>query len=136
MDFLVKLLSVVLIAAVFTAIALFAVKKEKGIQNDLLSKLTNEQIEDLKKNEVNVKNDNQKKFSWYQKGLIGRVTVRGNNCYLKVLWYNTIIENYTLYDFQYADIKMKKDDFDRRGLKEGHTVKIFLEPYKPNAAIV
>ena len=136
MDYFIYLGVGVLIVVVLFVIILFFVKKENVVQNEMLAELTDEQMEDLRENEVEIVNDNQKKFSWLQKGLIGQRTDKGNNYSVKVLWFYTVIENQTLNDFQYAEVKIEKDEADRRCLKKGSLVRILIEPHKPKITIV
>lgn len=63
--------------------------------------------------------------------MIAEINVKGENkVALKVLWYNTVIQNATVNQCQYADINMKKSDFDAKGLKNGDFVEIFIDPTK------
>ena len=123
-----------LVLAVFVGILVIAIKKENAMQKQMLEELNHAQIEELKENEVTDFDD--KKFTWIQKGIIGNVNDKGAKVALKVLWYNTVIDNNTLNDFQYADIKIKKDEYESRKLSKGIFVNIFIDPQKANAKIV
>ncbi len=118
-----------LVVAVFIGVIAIWIKKEHEICKNLVSNLTEEQKKELEDNQI--ENFDSKKHTWIQKAMIAEVTVKGENkVALKVLWYNTIIQNATLNQFQYADISMKKTEFDSKGLKQGDFVKMFMDPEK------
>ena len=123
MEYLIAILVVVIIIIIIMQLA----KKDSEILNGLVSNLTEEQKRKLEDNQV--ENFNEKKFTWTQIGMIAEVNSKGKNkVALRVLWYNTIIQNNTLSKCQYADINMKKSDFDTKGLKNGDFVRIFIDP--------
>lgn len=134
MDFITKYPIALAIVAVLAVIIVIWAKKEKKIQAGMLSHLTDEQKAFLQDNQV--ANYDANKFTWTQRGMIGEVTDKGSKVALKVLWFNTVIQNATLNDFQYADITMKKEDFNARGLSQGSIVTIFINPNKAKAEIV
>lgn len=111
-----------------------AAKKEAKNLDEMLSSLTSEQINDLKDNQVC--NYDQSNYTWIQKGLVGRITDKGNAVALKVVWYNTVIQNNTYKNFQYADIKISKEEFNSRGLQINSIVNIYIDPSNANAKIV
>jgi len=127
------LVSGVVIAALIGVFFVWA-KKENELKEKMVAELTEEQREELKNNQV--ENFDDKKHTWEQKGLIGQVTDKGNSVALKVLWYNTVIQNATLNNFQYADIKMKKSEFEERKLDKNSIVTIFINPEKAEAKII
>lgn len=119
----------IIVIAAFAAVIMIVAKKEQGILDNLLLKLTDEQKKDLENNQI--EDFDEKKHTWIQRGMIAEVNTKGDNkVNLKVLWYNTIIQNDTVNQCQYADISMKKSDFDNKGLKNGDFVKIFIDPAK------
>lgn len=119
----------IIVIAAFAAVIMIVAKKEQGILDNLLLKLTDEQKKDLEDNQI--EDFDEKKHTWIQRGMIAEVNTKGDNkVNLKVLWYNTIIQNDTVNQCQYADISMKKSDFDNKGLKNGDFVKIFIDPAK------
>ena len=119
----------IIVIAIFVAIIMIWAKKEQGILDNLLLNLTDEQKKDLEDNQI--EDFDEKKHTWIQRGMIAEVNTKGDNkVNLKVLWYNTIIQNDTINQCQYADISMKKSDFDNKGLKNGDFVKIFIDPEK------
>lgn len=119
----------ILVIAIFIVIIMVWAKKDNGILDGLLSNLTEEQKKELEDNQV--ENFDEKKHTWTQRGMIAEINVKGENkLALKVLWYNTVIQNATVNQCQYADINMKKSDFDAKGLKNGDFVEIFIDPTK------
>lgn len=119
----------ILVIAIFIVIIMVWAKKDNGILDGLLSNLTEEQKRKLEDNQV--ENFDKKKHTWTQRGMIAEINVKGENkVALKVLWYNTVIQNATVNQCQYADINMKKSDFDAKGLKNGDFVEIFIDPTK------
>lgn len=119
----------ILVIAIFIVIIMVWAKKDNGILDGLLSNLTEEQKKELEDNQV--ENFDEKKHTWTQRGMIAEINVKGENkVALKVLWYNTVIQNATVNQCQYADINMKKSDFDAKGLKNGDFVEIFIDPTK------
>ena len=119
----------IIVIAIFVAIIMIWAKKEQGILDNLLLNLTDEQKRDLEDNQI--EDFDEKKHTWIQRGMIAEVNTKGDNkVNLKVLWYNTIIQNDTINQCQYADISMKKSDFNNKGLKNGDFVKIFIDPEK------
>ncbi len=122
------LITILVIAIVIGIIMVWA-KKENKMLEGLISNLTDEQRRKLEDNQV--ENFDEKKHTWTQRGMIAEVNVKSESkVALKVLWYNTIIQNATLNQYQYADINMKKSDFDAKDLKNGDFVKIFIDPSK------
>ena len=118
-----------LIIGIFAGVIVIWAKKENGNLENMLSNLTEEQKKDLEDNQV--ENYDEEKFTWTQRGMIAEVNVKGEKkVALKVLWYNTIIQNAMLNQCQYADITMKKEEFDAKGLKNGDFVKISINPEK------
>ena len=129
MDYFISLGFGVLVVGVLFVIIKFFIQKENAIKAEMLAELTDEQIEDLKDNEVT--NFDEKKNTWTQKAFIGRVLDKGNSYALKVLWYNTVIRDHSTFnDFQYADIKVRKAEFNEKGYKKGSNVKMFIDPAK------
>ncbi len=125
MEYLIAILVVVIIIIIMMQLA----KKDSEILNELVSNLTEEQKRKLEDNQV--EDFNEKNFTWTQIGMIAKVNIKGENkVELKVLWYNTVIQNNTLSKCQYADINMKKSDFDAKGLKNGDFVRMFIDPKK------
>ena len=119
----------ILVIAIFIVIIMVWAKKENRMLEGLISNLTEEQRKKLEDNQV--EDYDEKKHTWTQRGMIAEVNIKGESkVALKVLWYNTIIQNTTLNEYQYADINMKKSDFDAKGLKNGDFVKIFINPSK------
>lgn len=133
MDIVTLIVSLCIVAVVIKLFFTLA-KKEMARTNAMVAELTNEQTEALQDNEVEVKDSNQKTFSWFQKGLIVSITEKGNNYKLVVLWYNTVMQNGN--DIRSADIKISKGEFDAMGLKAGDYTTILIEPNKPKATIV
>ena len=124
----------IIFAAIICGGLVYWAKKTAEETKALVDALTEEQALELQRNEV--ENYDEKKFTWCQKAFIAKVIDKNKNVALKVLWYNTIIQNGTLNQCQLADIKMKKSDFEAKNLKEGSYVKIFIDPQNANAEIV
>ena len=125
MEYLIAILVVVIIIIIIMQLA----KKDSEILNGLVSNLTEEQKRKLEDNQV--EDFDEKKYTWTQIGMIAEVNSKGKNkVALRVLWYNTIIQNNTLSKCQYADINMKKSDFDTKGLKNGDFVRMFNDTKK------
>lgn len=122
------------LTAIFIVIFYFWAKKEKEVLQEMLSRLTEEQKKELEDNQVQPLED--KKFAWIQRGMIGKVTDKNNKVALKVLWYNTVIQNDTLNKCQFADVTINKDVFEAHGLKEGSFVKILIKPEDAKAEII
>lgn len=119
----------ILVIAIFVFVLMLLAKKDKKILDDLISNLTEEQKRNLENNQV--EDFDEKKHTWTQRAMIAEVNDKGRDkVALKVLWYNTIIQNTTLSQCQYADINMKKSVFNEKGLKNGDFVKIFINPTK------
>lgn len=119
----------IFVIVIFIVIIMVLAKKDKGTLDGLVSNLTEEQKKKLEDNQV--EDFDEKKHTWTQLGMIAEVNTKGENkVALKVLWYNTIIPNDTINQCQYADIDMKKADFDAKGLKTGDFVKLFIDPAK------
>ena len=127
------LIIVLLVVGLVVAFVIAAKKEAKNL-DEMLSSLSQEQIDDLKDNRVYNYDPND--FSWTQKGLIGRITDKGNTVALKVVWYNTVIQNNTYNNFQYADIKISKEEFNSRCLQINSIVYIYIDPSTASAKIV
>ena len=123
-----------IIVLAFIGVILVMAKKEGNNLENMLSNLTEEQKRTLEDNQI--ENFDDKKHTWVQRGMIAQVCEKNNKVALKVLWYNTIIQNATLNKCQYADISMKKSEFESHGLKNGDFVKIYINPEKCKVNIV
>ncbi len=126
----------VAVVGIFACVILIFAKKGHKAMQEILAEFSSEQKEDLKDNQVEIKDSNQNSFSWYQKGLIGKVTAKGNNYHLVVIYFNTVMNNNYQNDFEYADIKIKKTDFESKGLQKGSVITMLIEPHKTRATIV
>lgn len=109
------------------AISFFAswAKKEEELQKQMLESITDIEKEKLKDNKI--EQFDSARGTWTQIGMIGRVVENNGNMKLKVLWFNTVIQNNTYNDFQYADIKMSKDEYSNMGLQQGSFVRILID---------
>lgn len=127
-------LGAIAVIAVFIVIILIWLKKENKIKNEMVAALSEEVRNDLKDNQV--QDYDYQRNIWTQKAWIGSVKDKGSKVALKLLWYNTVIQNATLHQFQYADVTMKKADFESRGLKQGSIVKMRIDPNTARAELV
>jgi len=130
---MIYLIVTLIVVGLVVAFVITAKKEAKNL-DEMLASLSLEQINDLKDNQVS--NYNQNNFTWIQKGLIGKITDKGSKVELKVVWYNTVIQNNTYKNFQYADIKINKDEFNSKGLKINSIVNIYIDPSNADAKIV
>lgn len=119
----------VVVVAIFAGVVFILAKKENDATKEMVSKLTEEQKAMLEDNQV--ENFDYKKHTWTQRGMVAFVKEKGDKkVALKVLWYNTVIQNNFLNQCQHADITMKKADFEEKGLRVGSFVTIFIDPEK------
>ena len=109
-------------------------KKEQETKKQMLESMTETDKENLKNNRIEQLDSTN--FTWTQIGMIGNVTESNGTMKLKVLWFNTVIKNNTYNDFQYADIKMSKDEYTNMGLQQGSYVRFFIDPNKASAKIL
>ena len=109
-------------------------KKEQETKKQMLESMTETDKENLKNNRIEQLDSTN--FTWTQIGMIGNVTESNGTMKLKVLWFNTVIKNNTYNDFQYADIKMSKDEYTNMGLQQGNYVRFFIDPNKASAKIL
>lgn len=124
----------ILVVAVFITIILLWLKKENKIKDEMVSALSEDLKISLQDNQVE-DYDSQRNI-WTQKAYIGSVRDKGSKVALKLLWYNTVIQNATLNQFQYADVTMKKAEFEARGLNQGMIVKMRIDPNTAKAEII
>lgn len=117
------------VVAVFIVVIVIWAKKENDITKGLVAGLTEEQKALLEDNQVEMVD--LKKCTWNQRAMIAAVKEKGDKkVALKVLWYNTIIQNNFLNQCEHADITMKKTEFEEKGLKVGSFVTMFMDPEK------
>lgn len=109
-------------------------KKENEKIEKVVSQLTEEQKNYLLDNQV--ENFNAKKITWTQSGMISEVKESGNKVKVRVLYYNTVIQNNTLNQICATDLKVDKSEFEKHGLKVGSFVKIFIDMNKFDSNIV
>ncbi len=124
----------ILVVAVFITIILLWLKKENKLKDEMVSALSEDLKSSLQNNQV--ENYDSQRHIWTQKAYIGSVRDKGTKVALKLLWYNTVIQNATLNQFQYADVTMKKAEFEGRGLKQGMIVKMRIDPNTAKAEII
>lgn len=124
----------ILVVGVFAAVIYFWMKKENKDMRGMVAELNDAQKADLMNNQV--QGFDPAHNTWMQRGMIARATDKGNKMALKVLWFNTVIQNATLNDFQYADISVPKAEYQAHNLKEGDMVKMFINPNKAKAELV
>ncbi|MFI3250528.1 MAG: hypothetical protein R3Y07_06155 [Eubacteriales bacterium] len=128
-DYWKSMLMGVIPVGVFALIIMIWVKNANKDMKSMLSNLLEEQIADLKDNQV--LGFDPQKSTWTQKAMITRVTEKGNSVALKLLWFNTVIQGHdSTDDFQYADIKMKKKEFEAKNLQNHAVVTMFIDPNK------
>ena len=100
-------------------------KKENEKIEKVASQLTEEQKNKLVDNQV--ENFNEKKITWTQRGMISEVKESGSKVKVRVLYYNTVVQNNTLNQICATDLKADKSEFEKHGLKVGSFVKIFID---------
>ena len=127
------LLAGLFVGAIIGGIVYWA-KKENEATKQMMADLTEEQKALLE--DVQIADYDSKKFTWTQRAMIARVKENGNSVALKILWYNTVIQNNTLNQCQHADLKMKASEFAKRGLKQGDFVNLFIDPQNAKCKIV
>ncbi len=109
-------------------------KKENEKIEKVASQLTEEQKNKLMDNQV--ENFNEKKITWTQRGMISEVKESGSKVKVRVLYYNTVVQNNTLNQICATDLKADKSEFEKHGLKVGSFVKIFIDMNKFESNIV
>lgn len=109
-------------------------KKENEKIEKVASQLTEEQKNNLVDNQV--ENFNEKKITWTQRGMISEVKESGSKVEVRVLYYNTVVQNNTLNQICATDLKVDKSEFEKHGLKVGSFVKIFIDMNKFESNIV
>ena len=105
-------------------------KKENEKIEKVASQLTEEQKNNLVDNQV--ENFNEKKITWTQRGMISEVKESGSKVKVRVLYYNTVVQNNTLNQICATDLKVDKSEFE----KHGSFVKIFIDMNKFESNIV
>lgn len=109
-------------------------KKENEKIEKVASQLTEEQKNNLVDNQV--ENFNEKKITWTQRGMISEVKESESKVKVRVLYYNTVVQNNTLNQICATDLKVDKSEFEKHGLKVGSFVKIFIDMNKFESNIV
>lgn len=134
LDYLLYIVIALVVVGVFALVVILLAKKGNKEMNGWLTQMTEEQKAYLRDNQV--RDYDEKKHTWVQKAYVAQALDKGDKIAVKLLWYNTVIQNNTLNDFQYADVKVSKTDYEGHGLRLGSYVNMFINPEKAHAEIV
>jgi 23S rRNA A1618 N6-methylase RlmF len=118
----------ILFFGVILGVTFFFLSKEKKKLEEMVSKLSVEQKNQLASTSVNFvegKND-----EWIQDGMIGEMIEKSNKFAFKVLWHNKVIQNATYDKIQYGIASLPKEIVEKNNLKVGSMVKVHLAPAK------
>lgn len=117
-----------LVVGVGIGVLIFFLKKEHKKLEEMVSNLNENQKNKLALTDIKFvegKND-----EWIQDGMIGEMKEKGNKYAIKILWHNKVIQNATYDQIQYGDTSLSKKDVEKKGLKVGDYVKIYIAPAK------
>lgn len=116
----------------FIIVVFILAGKENKDLNIMVSKLNDEQKNKLSMTDVNFI---EGKNEWVQQGMISEINDKGSKVALKVLWFNRVIQNNSYNKIVYADVTIKKEDFEKYNLKYGDFVKLHIAPERTTGVV-
>ena len=115
-----------LVVAVFAGVVFVIAKKDAQERDEMVSKLTDEEKKYLESAEVKFVEKN----AWVQDALVAKVVDKGNKIDLRLLWYNTVIQNAENGTITIADTSITKEEQAAHNLEVGSKVKMYFAPEK------
>ena len=119
----------VIIGAVIGAFvaAVFAIaKKDAKERDEMISKLSNEEKERIMKAEPQFVEEN----AWVQEAYVAKIVEKGSKSDVRLLWYNTTMNNNENDTITIADASISKADKEAHDVKVGDFVKLYIAPEK------
>lgn len=114
------------VIAVFVALVFVIAKKDSKECEELVSKLTEEQKNFLMSTEVKFVEKN----AWVQDAIVAKINDKGNKIQIRLLWYDTVIQNNEYHTITIADTSITKAEQEAHNLKIGDNVHMYFAPEK------
>lgn len=119
-------LIIAIVIAVFIGVVFLIAIKDSKERNEMVSKLTEEQKNLLMSTEVKFVEKN----AWVQNAIVAKINDKGNKIELRLLWYNTVMQNNEYNTITIADTSITKAEQETHNLKIGDNVKMYFAPEK------
>lgn len=117
---------VAVIIAAFIGGVFVVAKKDAKERDEMVSKLTEEQKNMLMLTEVKFVEKN----AWVQDAMVAKIKDKGNKLDIRLLWYDTVIQNNEYNTITIADTSITKAEQEAHNLKIGDKVKMYFAPEK------
>ena len=117
---------IAIIIGVIIGIVLIVSKKDAKERDEMISKLTEEQKKFLMSTEVKFVEKN----AWIQDAIVAKIKDNGNKINIRLLWYDTVIQNEECNTITIADTSISKSEQEVHNLKINDSVKIYIAPEK------
>ena len=115
-----------IIIAAFIGVVFVIAKKDAKERDEMVSKLTEEQKNFLMATEVKFVEKN----AWVQDAIVAKINDKGNKLDIRLLWYDTVIQNNEYNTITIADTSITKAEQEAHNLKIGDNVKMYFAPEK------
>ena len=119
-------LIIAVVLGAFVGVCFMIAKKDGAETKEMVENLTEEQKDRLMNAEVNFVENNV----WTQEAMVAKMKDKGNKVDLRLLWYDTVIQNAELNTITIADANIKKSEQQEHDVKVGDFVKLYIAPEK------
>ena len=119
-------LIIAVIIGAFVGAVFVVAKKDSKERDEMVSKLTEEQKNLLMLTEIKFVEKN----AWIQDAIVAKMNDKGNKIDIRLLWYDTLIQNNENNTITIADTSITKAEQEAHNLKIGDTVKMYIAPEK------
>jgi hypothetical protein len=119
-------LIVFIILGAFVGVVVMIAKKDGAETKEMVENLTEEQKNRLMAAEVTFVEQN----AWTQDAMVAKIKDKGGKVDVRLLWYNTTIQNAEMNTITIADASIKKSEQEEHDLKVGDFVKLYIAPEK------
>lgn len=117
---------IALVLAVLVGVVFVIAKKDAQERDEMVSKLTEDEKKYLESAEVKFVEKN----AWVQDALVAKIVDKGNKIDLRLLWYNTVMQNNENGTITIADTSITKKEQEAHNLEVGSKVKMYFAPEK------
>ena len=114
------------VVAIAAVVVFVIARKDAQECQEMVSKLTEDQKNLLMSTKVNFVEKN----AWTQDAMVAKIVDKGNKFNIRLLWYNSVIENNEYNTITIADASISKEEQEKHNLKIGDKVTMYFAPEK------
>lgn len=114
------------VCAVLAIVIVIVGKNDQKECQEFVSRLTGQQVDFLKGTDPQF----VEKDAWVQDAIVAKMTDKGNKISLRLLWYNTVLQNNEYQKITIADTSISASEQQSHNLKVGDSVKMYFAPEK------